>query len=185
MVRQPRVTARRHREGRGLAEGEGQANGQAQPARGEPPRSGTRRKDRAERLDEKLAKPGIEEFMEELDEHGVPVVAAPPRKWLAWLLAAVCFAGGVTSVYVSASITEHHLPVRWKTEHYLPEAPAYVAFLLGTVVVLWLGRSNHWEKYGKTERIALGVILGLAMLLGFIGFMILTQQEPYNCCAGG
>ena len=61
--------------GRGLAEGEGRAKGQAQPARGEPPQSGIRRKDGAERFDEKLAKPVIEESMEELDEHGVPVVA--------------------------------------------------------------------------------------------------------------
>jgi hypothetical protein len=184
MVRQRRVTARRHREGRGLADGEGQAKGQAQPARGEPPQSGTRRKDGAERLDEKLAKPVMEESMEELDEHGVPVIAAPPRKWLAWLLAAVSFASGVTSVYVSASITEHHLAARWKTEHTLPEAPAIVAFLLGTVVVLWLGRYNHWDKYRKTERIGLGIVLGLAMLLGFIGFMILTQQEPYSTTPG-
>lgn len=60
-----------------------------------------------------------------------------------------------------------------------------MAFLLGTVVVLWLGRYNRWDKYRKTERIGLGIVLVLAMLLGFIGFMILTQQEPYNCCAGG
>ena len=98
--------------------------------------------------------------MEELDEHGVPVVAAPPRKWLAWLLAAVSFAGGVTSVYVSVSITAHHLPARWKTEHRLPEAPAFVAFLLGTVVVLWLGRYNRWAKYRKTERIGLRIVPG-------------------------
>jgi hypothetical protein len=86
-------------------------------------------------------------------------VAAPPLKWLAWLLAAVSFASGVTSVYVSLSITAHHLAARWKTEHILPEAPAIVAFLLGAVVVLWLDRYHHWRKYRKTERIGLGIVL--------------------------
>jgi len=107
-------------------------------------------------------------------------LVAAPRKWLAWLLAAVSFASGVTSVYVSLSITAHHFAARWKTEHNLPEVPAIVAFLLGAVVFIWLERYNHWGKYGKTERIGLGIVLGLGILLGVIGYFILTQQEPYN-----
>ena len=112
------------------------------------------------------------------------LVAPPPRKWLAWVLAAVSFASGVTSVYVSLSITAHHFASRWKTEHVLPEAPAIVASFLGAGVFFWLRRYHHWDKYRKAERIGLGIALGLAVLLGVIGFMILTQQEPYRGSAG-
>jgi hypothetical protein len=117
----------------------------------------------------------------ELDEHGIPQEARPPRKWLAYLLTGICLASGIGQMYWSLSITSTQMVGnwhRWTHEHYAPESPSFVATFVSTGVLLWLAKEQ--DKYSKTEKRVLYTALILAAALGIIGFLILTQIEPYS-----
>lgn len=118
----------------------------------------------------------------ELDEHGIPQEARPPRKWLGYLLTGICLASGIGQMYWSVSIAYgvHH---RWKHYNYVPLSPSFVAFFVSAGVGVWLARK--WDTYSYTERRVLYTALILAMALAIIGWLSLSLIEPYRCCAGG
>ena len=81
----------------------------------------------------------------ELDEHGIPREARPPRKWLGYLLTGLCLASGIGQMYWSVSIASTQMVGvyhRWAHEHYAPESPSFVAVFVGTGVYLWLARGD-------------------------------------------
>ena len=117
----------------------------------------------------------------ELDEHGIPQEARPPRKWLAYLLTGICLASGIGQMYWSLSIASTQMVGvyhRWTHDNYVPESPSFVATFVSTGVLLWLAKEQ--DKYSKTEKRVLYTALILAAALGIIGFLILTQIEPYS-----
>ena len=116
-----------------------------------------------------------------LDEHGIPQEARPPRKRLAYLLTGICLASGIAQMYWSVSITSTHIADgyhRWAHEHYAPESPSFVAIFLSAGVLLWLAKEQ--DKYSKTEKRVLYTALLLAFALGIIGYLILSEIEPYH-----
>ena len=118
----------------------------------------------------------------ELDAHGIPQEARPPRKWLGYLLTGICLASGIGQMYWSVSIASTQMVGvyhRWTHEHYAPESPSFVATLVSAGVILWLVKGGQ-DKYSKTERGVLYTALGLAMALGVIGWLILSEIEPYR-----
>jgi hypothetical protein len=117
----------------------------------------------------------------ELDEHGVPVVARPVRKWLVYLLTGICLASGIGQMWWSVSIAATQMVgvyTRWKTEHTLPESPAIIAVFVSMGVGLWIASKR--DQLSKTEHRVLYAALMLAIALGAIGFLILTLKEPYH-----
>ena len=114
----------------------------------------------------------------ELDEHGIPQEARPPRKWLGYLLTGICLASGIGQMYWSVSIAYgvHH---RRKHYNYVPLSPSFVAIFVGAGVTHRLTRGQD-NKYSKTERRVLYAGLFLAVALGVIGWLILSQIEPYQ-----
>jgi hypothetical protein len=122
----------------------------------------------------------------ELDEHGIPQKARPPRKWLGYLLTGICLASGIAQMYWSLSIASTHMADgyhRWTYEHYAPESPSFVATFVSAGVYLWLIKGGQ-DKYSKTERRVLYTALILAMALGIIGYLILSEIEPYRSGGG-
>ena len=119
-----------------------------------------------------------------LDEHGIPQEARPTRKWPAYLLTGICLASGIAQMYWSVAIASTHLADghhRWAHEHYAPESPSFVAVFLSGGVLFWLTKEQ--DKYSKTEKRLLYTALFLAVALGVIGWLILSEMEPYR--AGG
>jgi len=117
----------------------------------------------------------------ELDEHGVPVGQGPARKWLAWLLSLAAFGSGIGQMYWTVSIATTQMVgvyTRWKTDHNLPLAPTYFAWVTGIGAAIWIGRNR--DRYSKAERTLLYTAIILALLISAIGFMILTLKEPYH-----
>ena len=72
---------------------------------------------------------------------------------------------------------------RWKHDNYVPLSPAFVAVFVSAGVGLWL--LNNQDKYSKTEKRVLFTALLLAMALGAIGWLIISQIEPYHPGGGG
>jgi len=117
----------------------------------------------------------------ELDEHGVPVVARPVRKWLVYLLTGICLASGIGQMWWSVSIAATQMVgayTRWKTEHTLPESPAIIAVFVSMGVGLWTASKR--DQLSKTEHRVLYAALMLAIALGAIGFLSLALKEPYH-----
>ena len=117
----------------------------------------------------------------ELDEHGIPQEARPPRKWLGYLLTGICLASGIGQMYWSVSIASTQMVGvyhRWAHEHYAPESPSFVAAFLSTGVLLWLAKDQ--DRYSKIEKRVLYIALILAAALGIIGWLILSEIEPYH-----
>jgi hypothetical protein len=117
----------------------------------------------------------------ELDEHGVPVVARPVRRWLVYLLTGICLASGIGQMWWTVSIAATQMVgiyTRWKTEHILPESPVIIAFFGSAGVGLWT--ASKGDQFSKTERRVLYAALTLAAALGAIGYLILTLKEPYS-----
>jgi hypothetical protein len=118
----------------------------------------------------------------ELDEYGIPRKARPPRKWLGYLLAGTGLACGVGQMYWSLSITSTQMIGnwhRWTHQNEVPLLPCYAALIVSMGALAWLRRGEQ-DKYSKTERRVLYTALILAMTLAAIGFLILTQIEPYS-----
>ncbi len=118
----------------------------------------------------------------ELDEHGVPVVARPVRRWLVYLLTGICLASGIGQMWWTVSIAATQMVgvyTRWKTEHTLPESPAIIAVFGSAGVGLWI-IAKKGDQLSKTERRVLYAALMLAVALGAIGYLILTLKEPYS-----
>ena len=129
--------------------------------------------------DEAVAKIGAW-AVPELDEHGVPVVSRPVRKWLVYLLAGICLASGIGQMWWSVSIAATQMVgvyTRWKTEHNLPESPAIIAVVGSFGVGLWASKR---AQLSKTEQRVLYAVLVLAVALGVLGYLILSLKEPYN-----
>jgi hypothetical protein len=62
----------------------------------------------------------------ELDEHGIPQEARPPRKWLVYLLTDICLASGIGQMYWAVSIASTQMVGvyhRWKHYNYVPLSP--------------------------------------------------------------
>jgi DivIVA domain-containing protein len=117
----------------------------------------------------------------ELDEHGIPQEARPPRKWLGYLLTGICLASGIGQMYWSVSIASTQMVGvyhRWKHDNYVPLSPFFVAIFVSLGVGLWLDKEK--DKYTKTERRVLYTALILAMALGIIGWLIISLIEPYH-----
>jgi len=122
----------------------------------------------------------------ELDEHGIPREARPPRKWLGYLLTGTALACGIGQVSWSLSITSTQMVGhwhRWTHDNEVPLLPCYVALIVSSGVLMWLDR---WEKdkYSKTETRVLYTALFLALMLAVIGWLILSQIEPYSSGGG-
>jgi len=117
----------------------------------------------------------------ELDEHGVPVVARPVRRWLVYLLTGICLASGIGQMWWTVSIAATQMVgvyTRWKTEHFLPESPVIIAFFGSIGLSIWI--TFQGDQFSKMERRVLHAALILAAALGLIGFLILTLKEPYH-----
>jgi hypothetical protein len=135
--------------------------------------------------DEAAAKIGAQ-AVPELDEHGVPVVPRPVRKWPVYLLTGICLASGIGQMWWTVSIAATQMVgvyTRWKTEHILPESPVVIAFFGSAGVGLWI--ASKGDQFSKTERRVLYAALWLAAALGALGFLILTLKEPYHDGGGG
>jgi hypothetical protein len=122
----------------------------------------------------------------ELDEHGIPREARPPRKWLSYLLTGTALASGLGQVYWSLSITSTQMVGhwhRWTHDNEVPLLPCYVAWIVSIGVFAWLERGEK-DKYSKTEKRVLYTALILAVTLASIGWLILSQIEPYSSGGG-
>lgn len=116
----------------------------------------------------------------ELDEHGIPQEARPPRKWLGYLLTGICLASGIGQMWWSVSIAATQMVgvyTRWKTEHALPESPAIIAVFGSLGVGLWVSKR---AQLSKTEHRVLYAALMLVIALGALGYLILSLKEPYR-----
>lgn len=116
----------------------------------------------------------------ELDEHGILQGARPPRKWLGYLLTGICLASGIGQMYWSVSIASTQMVGayhRWQQVNFVPLLPSFVAIFVGFGVRVWLAKEQ--DKYSRTERRGLRITLILAMVLGAIGWLIVSLIEPY------
>jgi hypothetical protein len=128
----------------------------------------------------------------ELDEHGIPQEARPPRKWLAYLLTGICLASGIAQMYWAVSIAstqmvgDYH---RWTDINWVPVLPGYVALLAGIGAVFAsidaVGLSQKKGKYSKTERRVLYTAGVFAVAAGGIGLYIMSHIEPSSFTGGG
>jgi hypothetical protein len=128
----------------------------------------------------------------ELDEHGIPQEARPPRKWLAYLLTGICLASGIAQMYWAVSIASTQMVGnyhRWTDVNWVPALPGYVALLAGIGAVLAgigaVGLSQKKGEYSKTERRVLYTAVILAAALGVIGLYIMSHIEPPSFTGGG
>jgi hypothetical protein len=122
----------------------------------------------------------------ELDEHGIPREARPPRKWLGYLLAGICLASGIGQMYWSVFIASTQMVGvyhRWKDMNWVPLSPSLVGIFVLAGVYLWLARGGQ-DKYSKTERRVLYTALILAVALAAIGLVIIFLIEPYSNAGG-
>jgi hypothetical protein len=125
----------------------------------------------------------------ELDEHGIPRQARPPRKWPGYLLAGSGLASGIGQMYWAVSIASTQMVGvyhRWAHDNEVPLLPFYVAWIVSIGAYVWLARGKQ-DNYSKAERRVLYTALVLAMVLGVIGWGIISLIEPYcaNCGGGG
>jgi hypothetical protein len=117
----------------------------------------------------------------ELDKHGIPQEARPPRKWLVYLLTGICLASVIGQMYWSVSIASTQMVGvyhRWNHYNDVPLSPSFVAIFVSAGVGVWLAEKQ--DKYSKTERRVLYTALILAVALGVIGWLIISRIEPYH-----
>ena len=122
----------------------------------------------------------------ELDEHGIPREARPPRKWPGYLLAGIGLASGIGQMYWAVSIASTQMVGvyhRWTHNNEVPLLPSYVAWIVSIGVLVWLGRGGQ-DKYNKTEKRVLYTVLILAMTLAAIGWGVVSLIEPYSNTGG-
>lgn len=121
----------------------------------------------------------------ELDEHGIPREARPPRKWLGYLLAGICLAIGIGQMYWSVSIASTQMVGvyhRWKHDNWVPLSPSFAGIFVIAGVGVWLAKER--DKYSRTERRVLHTAVILAVALGAIGWLIISLIEPYRDAGG-
>jgi hypothetical protein len=117
----------------------------------------------------------------ELDEHGIPQEAKPPRKWLAYLLMGICLASGIGQVYWAVSVASTQMVGdwhRWTHNNYVPWSPSLVGIVALAGLGLWWAKEG--DNYSRTERRVLYTALMLTLALAILGWYILSQIEPYN-----
>jgi hypothetical protein len=81
----------------------------------------------------------------ELDEHGIPQEARPPRKWLGYPLAGICLAIGIGQMYWSVSIASTQMVGvyhRWKHDNWVPLSPSFVGILVIIGLGVWLDKEQ-------------------------------------------
>ena len=126
----------------------------------------------------------------ELDQHGIPQEARPSRKWLGYLLTGICLASGIGqmawSVFIASTqmVGVYH---RWKHDNYVPAWPGLIAIFVGAGFGFWLLKKqvDGQGRYSKTEYWVLYTALILAIVLGAIGWVIISLKEPNNYGSGG
>jgi len=121
----------------------------------------------------------------ELDAHGIPQEARPPRKWLGYLLTGICLASGIGQMYWSVSIASTQMVGvyhRWKHDNYVPWTPGFATILIALAAMVVLAKEH--DEYSKTEWRVLVAALFLAMALAVIGWLIISEIEPYSNTGG-